>query len=397
MADYRKMNRKFAFMNRQIPFNKPFLTGKETQYIEQAVAAGKISGDGEFSIKCHRFFEHRYGFTKALLTTSCSDALEMCALLINTQPGDEIIMPAYTFVSTANAFVLRGASIVFADSEHNTPNIDTEKLERLITPKTKAIVVVHYAGIACNMDAVTDVAQRHGLYVIEDAAHSIDSYYWQRPLGSIGHLSAFSFHETKNVIAGEGGMLVINDPKFVLRAEILREKGTNRTAFFRGEVSRYEWVDIGSSFLPSELTAAFLFAQLEQIDQIQQKRIALWNRYYERLAAAEARHYARLPYLPPWSHRNGHLFFLICPDNNTRNRLIAHLRAKGIYAVFHYLALHNSPYYQQKHTGGSLPMATHYTNCLVRLPLFYELSFEEVDYICDEVLSFFTEAHNNLP
>ncbi|OWY22837.1 dTDP-4-amino-4,6-dideoxygalactose transaminase [Sphingobacteriales bacterium UPWRP_1] len=377
-------------MNRQIPFNKPFLTGKETQYIEQAVAAGKISGDGEFSLKCHRFFEKRYGFTKALLTTSCTDALEMCALLINTQPGDEIIMPAYTFVSTANAFVLRGARITFADSEPHTPNIDVAGLEQLITPKTKAIVVVHYAGIACNMDAIMQIANRHGLYVIEDAAHSIDSFYRQQPLGSIGHLAAFSFHETKNVIAGEGGMLSVNDPKFVLRAEILREKGTNRTAFFRGEVSRYEWVDIGSSFLPSELTAAFLYAQLEQIDQIQQKRIALWNRYYEQLTPLETQNFVRLPYLPPWSHRNGHLFFICCPDNQTRNNLIAHLRSMGIYAVFHYLALHKSPYYQNKYTGGNLPMADYYTGCLVRLPLFYELGFDEVDYICEQVTAFFT-------
>lgn len=372
-----------------IPFNKPFLTGKETQYIEQAVALGQLSGDGAFTKKCHQFFETRYGFGKTLLTTSCTDALEMCALLIDTKEGDEIIMPAYTFVSTANAFVLRGAKIVFADSEPLTPNIDATKIEALITPNTKAIVLVHYAGIACNMEAIMQIANKHGLFVIEDAAHSIDSYYQEQALGGIGHLAAFSFHETKNVIAGEGGMLVVNDAQFVKRAEIIREKGTNRTAFFRGETSLYEWVDIGSSFLPSELTSAFLFAQLEQIESIQEKRISLWNQYYEQLAVLERMGLLKLPFLPEYGYRNGHLFYLLCPDNITRNQLISYLRNKGVHAVFHYLSLHQSPYYQKKHDGRSLPMSDYYSDCLLRLPLFYELSFAEVDYICEQVITFF--------
>ncbi|HRI26698.1 MAG TPA: dTDP-4-amino-4,6-dideoxygalactose transaminase [Chitinophagales bacterium] len=372
-----------------IPFNKPFLTGKETHYIEQAVALGQLSGDGEFTRRCHLFFEHRYRFNKVLLTTSCTDALEMSAILINTQPDDEIIVPSYTFVSCANAFVLRGAKIVFADSEMLTPNIDAQQIEKLITPRTKAIVVVHYAGIACQMEQVMQVANKHNLFVIEDAAHSIDSFYHRQPLGSFGHLATFSFHETKNVIAGEGGMLAINDPQFNLRAEIIREKGTNRTSFFRGEVAKYEWVDIGSSFLPSELNAAFLFAQLEQLTQIQQKRIALWQRYYANLTLPDAPY--RLPYLPNDTHCNGHLFYLVCPDNATRTRLIAHLQTKGIQAVFHYLPLHLSPYYSKQHgkLQPTLPNCERFAHCLLRLPLFYELSFEEVDYISEQVMAFF--------
>jgi len=263
-----------------IPFNKPYLTGKEAHYLYHAVYSGKISGNGMFTQKCHNFFVQRYGFKKCLLTTSCTDALEMAAILIDIKQGDEVIMPSYTFVSTANAFVLRGATIVFADSGASNPNIDAEKLESLITPKTKAIVPVHYAGIACDMDKIMALAEKYNLFVIEDAAQAIDSYYNGRPLGSIGHLAAFSFHETKNIISGEGGMLVINDERFFRRAEIIWEKGTNRAEFFRGEVNKYGWVDIGSSFLPSEIIAAFLYAQLENLDDIQLKRKSIWNKYY---------------------------------------------------------------------------------------------------------------------
>jgi dTDP-4-amino-4,6-dideoxygalactose transaminase len=271
-----------------LTFNKPFLTGKETAYITDAVASGKISGNGKYTQLCQNYFQNKYGFKKCLLTTSCTDALEMAAILLEIKPGDEVIMPSYTFVSTANAFVLRGANIVFADSMGVNPNMDVESIEALITPKTKAIVPVHYAGIACDMDAIMDLATKYNLFVVEDAAQAIDSYYTgkdgiEKPLGGIGHLAAFSFHETKNIISGEGGMLVVNDPQFAQRAEIIWEKGTNRSAFFRGEVDKYGWVDVGSSFLPSEIVAAFLWAQLEHLEEIQNKRKSIWNQYWEGL------------------------------------------------------------------------------------------------------------------
>ena len=271
----------------KIPFNKPFLSGHELKYIKDALNTGKISGNGKYTQLCHEFFQKKYNFKKCLLTTSCTDALEMAAILIDIQPGDEVIIPSYTFVSTANAFVLRGAKIIFADSEKRTPNIDTEKIEALITSKTKAIIVVHYAGIACDLNKIHKIAKKYKLFVIEDAAQSIDSYYNDKPLGTLGHLATFSFHETKNVISGEGGMLVINDEHFLKRAEIIWEKGTNRSAFFRGEVAKYGWVDIGSSFLPSEITAAFLYAQLENLEKIQNKRITLWNNYFKYLKSLE--------------------------------------------------------------------------------------------------------------
>lgn len=266
-----------------IPFNKPYLTGYETLYIEDAVKSGKISGNGLYTSKCHEYFENRYGFNKCLLTTSCTDALEMAAILCDIHFGDEVIIPSYTFVSSANAFVLRGAKIVFADSRKDHPCIDESKLEELITDKTKVIVVVHYAGIACNMDVIMQIANRYNILVVEDAAHAIDAFYKGKPLGSIGHLGCFSFHETKNIIAGEGGMLIINDKRFNTRAEIIWEKGTNRAAFWRGEVNKYGWVDIGSSFLPSEVIAAFLYAQLENLDKIQKKRKEIWQYYYTEL------------------------------------------------------------------------------------------------------------------
>ena len=371
-----------------IPFNKPYLTGKETFYIQQAVASGKISGDGIFTKKCHQFFEEKYAFKKALLTTSCTDALEMAALLIDIKEGDEIILPSFTFVSTANAFVLRGAKLVFADSRQDHPGLDVYALEQLITPKTKAIVVVHYAGVACDMDAIMALAAKHNIFVIEDAAQAIDSFYKGRPLGSIGHLAAFSFHETKNIISGEGGMLVINDSRFAERAEIIREKGTNRSKFFRGEVDKYNWVDIGSSFLPSDIIAAFLYAQLENIELIQNKRKLLWKTYFDELSAISDQ--IQLPSIPDFATNNAHMFYIVCKDENQRNALILHLKNENVHSVFHYLSLHKSPFYADKHGDRVLPLSDFYTNGLIRLPLFFELETSQVEsIICKSILSFF--------
>lgn len=375
-----------------IPFNKPFLTGNEMKYIENAVKSGKISGNGEFTKKCHKFFEDRYSFKKCLLTTSCTDALEMAAILLNIKPEDEVIMPSYTFVSTANAFVLRGAKIVFADSRPDHPGIDENKIEELITHKTKAIVPVHYAGVACDMDKIMDIADRHSLFVIEDAAQAIDSFYTgkngiKRPLGSIGHLSAFSFHETKNIISGEGGMLVVNDPQFEKRAEIIWEKGTNRAAFWRGEVNKYGWVDIGSSFLPSEIIAAFLWAQLENLDGIQKRRKEIWNSYWHGLKDwAEASH-IQLPFIPDHASNNGHLFYLVCKNLEQRTALINKLKENNILAVFHYLSLHKSPFYQAKHDGRELSESDRYSDCLVRLPFYYELAKKSIHFIIQKLKS----------
>ena len=375
-------------MDALIPFNKPYFSGNETRYIEQAVRSGKLSGDGQFTQRAHGYFERYWGVGKALLTTSCTDALEMAALLLNIGPGDEVIMPSFTFVSTANAFVLRGAIIVFADSTAMNPNLDVEKLEELITPRTRAIVPVHYAGIACDMDVVLATAARHGLVVVEDAAHAIDSFYNGQRLGTLGALAAFSFHETKNVIAGEGGLLTINDLQFARRSEILREKGTTRSAFFRGEALEYNWVDVGSSFLPSELTAAYLWAQLENLADIQRKRTAIWARYFTALAPLRLLGVA-LPVLPAYATNNGHLFYLVCRSRAERDALIAHLAYCQILAVFHYLPLHQSPYYAARHGSRPLPWAVHYANCLVRLPLFYELSETDQQRVLDAVLAFY--------
>ena len=372
-----------------IPFNKPFLSGKETLYIQQAVESGKISGDGAFTKKCHTFFESTFHFKKVLLTTSCTDALEMAAILINIKEGDEVIMPSFTFVSTANAFVLRGAKIIFADSRKDHPGIDEFAIEKLITPKTKAIVVVHYAGVACDMDIIMDLAKKHNLFVIEDAAQAIDSYYKNKPLGSIAHLSAFSFHETKNIISGEGGMLVINVEQFLERAEIIREKGTNRSKFFRGEVDKYNWVDVGSSYLPSDIIAAFLFAQLENIQKIQDKRKAIWNCYFENLS--ELKDKIQLPFIPDFATNNAHMFYLVCKNIEQRDALIAHLKSHEIHSVFHYLSLHKSPFYADKNDGKNLPYSDYYTDGLVRLPFFYELEIEQVKAISKAVLSFFNQ------
>lgn len=368
-----------------IPFNKPHLTGKEAHYMYQAVYNGKLSGNGEFTKRCQQFFEEKYGFKKCLLTTSCTDALEMAAILCDVQPGDEVIVPSYTFVSSALAFVRQGARIVFADSMKRNPNIDAEQIEALITPKTKVIVPVHYAGVACDMDRIMEIAEKHHLLVVEDAAQAIDSYYKGRPLGTIGHLSAFSFHETKNIISGEGGMLGINDERFIRRAEIIWEKGTNRAEFFRGEVNKYGWCDIGSSFLPSEVVAAFLWAQLEHLDVIQNKRKLLWNKYYELLKPLAAHGQFGLPDIPDYATNNAHMFYLVCNSLSERSALIKKLKENDILAVFHYLSLHSSEFYKDKHDGRSLPECDRYADCLVRLPMYYDLGTEDVEKVCESI------------
>lgn len=366
------------------PFNKPYLTGKEVHYIYQAVSSGKISGDGLFTKKCHEFFEKRYGFKKCLLTSSCTDALEMAAILLNLQPGDEVIMPSYTFVSTATAFVLRGANIIFCDSRKDHPGMNEDLIEALITEKTKAIVPVHYGGVACDMDKIMDLATKYNLFVVEDAAQSVEAYYTGRdgvkkPLGSIGHMSAFSFHETKNIMSGEGGMLVINDDRFIERAEIIREKGTNRSKFFRGELDKYGWVDIGSSFLPSDIIAAFLYAQLENIDDIQKKRISIWNNYMSQLSSCTDKF--SMPFIPSYATNNAHMFYIVFKNLDERTKMIVRLKENGFNAVYHYLSLHKSPFYESKYRGLDLPETDRYTDCLLRLPMFYELTDEEINGI----------------
>lgn len=373
----------------KIPFNKPYFTGKETEYIQDAVAKGKISGNGVYTQKCQHFFQERFGFKKCLLTTSCTDALEMAAILCNLVPGDEVIVPSYTFVSTALAFVRVGAKIVFADSMDFNPNLDAESLESLITPRTKVIVPVHYAGIACDMDRIMEIAEKYHLLVVEDAAQAIDSYYKGRPLGSIGHLAAFSFHETKNIISGEGGMLAINDERFIRRAEIIWEKGTNRAEFFRGEVNKYGWVDVGSSFLPSEIISAFLWAQLESLERIQSRRKLLWERYWDLLHPLSDQGFVKLPAIPDYATNNAHMFYILCRNLQERTALIEKLRGEGILAVFHYLSLHSSAFYQDKHDGRSLPFCDGYADRLLRLPLFFELEEEDVDRICSAIHDFY--------
>ena len=374
-----------------IPFNKPYFTGNETKYITESVESGKISGDGKYTKLCHDYFENKFGFKKCLLTTSCTDALEMTAILIGIQPGDEVIMPSYTFVSTANAFALRGAKIIFADSRSDHPGMDESSLSRLITPKTKAIVPVHYAGVACDMDAIMDIALEHGIYVVEDAAQAVDSYYTSRnggvkPLGSIGHFGTFSFHETKNIMSGEGGMLVINDEEFIERAEIIREKGTDRSKFFRGEVDKYGWVELGSSFLPSDIIAAFLFSQLENLELIQNKRIELWKTYQRELKDVNE---VKLPVLHDYATNNAHMFYLVCKSEEERNNLIDHLKKNKIQAVFHYQSLHKSPYFSSLYNGEDLNKADNYSATLLRLPLYFELSEDTVINITDKIKQFY--------
>lgn len=371
-----------------IPFNKPYLSGKELEYITDSVRSGKISGDGKYTKKVHDFFENELGFQKSLMTTSCTDALEMAAILCEIQSGDEVIAPSYTFVSTVNAFVLRGAKLVFADSMVSHPNIDTSHLESLITSRTKAIIAVHYAGVACDMGEIMSLAKRYHLFVIEDAAQAIDSQYKGQTLGSIGHFGAFSFHETKNVISGEGGLLTVNTPKYNSRAEVIREKGTNRSQFFRGEVDKYGWTDVGSSFLPSDIISAYLFAQLEKLEDIQSKRKMIWNKYFDQLQFL-LEFGVDLPQIPDYATNNAHMFYLVCLDLNQRAALINYLKSAGIHAVFHYQALHKSPYYCAKHDDRSLTNCDKFTDQLVRLPLFYELSDIQQQFIIEKISDFF--------
>lgn len=368
-----------------IPFNKPYLHGRELVYIAQAVASGKISGDGAFTKKCSEFFEQKYAVHKALMTTSCTDALEMAAILLNIKPGDEVIIPSYTFVSTANAFVLRGATIVFADSMRNNPNIDPETLESLLTSRTRAIVVVHYAGFACDMAPICSLAKKHGIAVVEDAAQAITGLYRNENLGSIGALGAFSFHETKNVISGEGGMLAVNDVSLCERAEVIREKGTNRSAFFRGEIDKYGWVDIGSSFLPSEIVSAFLYAQLEEVDRIQAKRIQIWEKYWDAFSNLARQFTFDIPNIPDYATNNGHMFYLVLDGLDRRTAFIEKMKTLNVQTVFHYQSLHSSSYYSSKHDGRHLPNSDRFASSLVRLPLYYEMTDQQVNKVIESV------------
>lgn len=357
-----------------IPFNRPFMTGNELAYIQEAHANGHLSGDGPFTRRCHAWLEQRIGSRKALLTHSCTAALEMAAILLELGPGDEVIMPAYTFVSTANAFVLRGAMPVFVDIRPDTLNIDERLIEAAITPRTRAICVVHYAGVACEMDPIMAIAERHGLAVVEDAAQGIMSDYRGRPLGSIGHLAALSFHETKNIISGEGGALLINDPQYAERAEVIREKGTDRSKFFRGLVDKYTWVDLGSSFLPGEMVAAFLFAQMEQADAITGRRLALWQRYHAWAAPFEAAGRLRRPQMPEHCRHNAHMYYLLLPSREARDGLLQRLKDCGIGAVFHYIPLHDTPQGRRcARIAGPLPHTEDLSGRLLRLPLWLGL------------------------
>ena len=358
----------------KIPFNKPYMTGKELGYIAQAHANLHLAGDGEFTKKCHAWLEKRTGSHKALLTHSCTAALEMAAILADIQPGDEVIMPSFTFVSTANAFVLRGGVPVFVDIRPDTLNIDETKIEAAITPRTKAIVPVHYAGVGCEMDAIMGIAERHNLVVIEDAAQGIMSSYKGRPLGSMGHLAALSFHETKNIISGEGGALLINEPRFVERAEVIREKGTNRSQFFRGQVDKYTWMDVGSSYLPSELIAAFLWAQMEDADEITRQRLTIWRTYHEAFAQINSDERARCPIVPDDCQHNAHMYYLLLPDLDSRSKFIAVLNTFNINTVFHYVPLHSSPGgIKFGRTHGEMTVTNSISERLVRLPLWVGL------------------------
>lgn len=370
-----------------IPFNKPYFSGRELKYIEEVCHSTTMSGNGSFTKKCHKFFEEKYGFKKVLLCTSGTDALEMCAMLCDLKPGDEVIVPSYTFVSTALAFLRVGAKVVFADSGYDNPNITLDSIIPLVNEHTRVIAVVHYAGVACDMDAIMQFAKEHNILVVEDAAHSIDSFYKGKPLGGIGHLGAFSFHETKNISSGEGGMLVVNDEQFIRRAEIIWEKGTNRAEFYRGMVNKYGWCDMGSSFLPSEFNAAYLWAQLEQIDDIQGKRLSIWNAY-DKALRGQLSNGIMLPELPDYATNNAHMYYVLCPSLEYRTKFMNYLKDNGIQTTFHYLPLHSSTYYHDKHDGRELPNCDRFADCLVRLPLFYELNEKSISSITEAILSY---------
>jgi dTDP-4-amino-4,6-dideoxygalactose transaminase len=373
----------------QIPFNKPFIPWFSFRHLIGGALSGTIAGNGPYTRKCHAFFERRFGFAKVLMTTSCSDALEMAAILCSIEPGDEVIMPSFTFMSTANAFLLRGAKVVFADTLQDVPNIDPAEIEKLITAKTKAIVVVHYSGVACEMDRIMDIADRNSLFVVEDAAHAIDSFYKGKPLGSIGHFGTFSFHETKNIISGEGGLLMVNSKEFAKRAEIIWEKGTNRAAFYRGEIDKYGWVDIGSSYLPSDAVAAFLYTQIQRFDKIQTRRKKVWWSYARLLKPLEEKGFLKCPVIPDFATVNGNIFYITLPSGEIRDNLIDFLKQHDISALFHYLPLHTSPYFNDKHDGRKLPNTDRFSDTILRLPFFNSLTHRQQKYIVDKVSKFF--------
>lgn len=373
----------------KIPFNKPTMVGKEMQYMTQAIANGQISGDGEFTKKCHKLLEDALGVPKVLLTTSCTHALEMAALLLQIQPDDEVICPAFTFVSTINAFVLRGARPVFADIRPDTLNLDETKIEALITPKTRAILPVHYAGVACEMDAILDIARRHNLAVVEDNAHALFAQYKGRYLGTFGDMATQSFHETKNFTCGEGGALLINNPTYVERAEIIREKGTNRSRFFRGQVDKYTWVDVGSSYLPSDLLAAFLYAQLEACDEIQTKRQHIWSYYHQHLPQWAQEHGVRLPIIPEHCEQSYHMYYMLLPSLDVRQALIAHLKQHDILTVFHYLPLNTSDMGQQfGGKPGDCPVTEDISDRLLRLPFYNSMTDEDLEKVVAALYAF---------
>ena len=377
-------------MSIYIPFNRQNIFGNELEYIQHAYESGKVSGDGVFTKKCSRFIEESFSIKKALLTTSCTHALELAALLIDLKAGDEVILPSYTFVSTVNAIVLRGAKPVFCEIRTDNLNIDEQKIEELITEKTKAIMPVHYAGVACEMDHIMALAEKYSLYVIEDAAQAINAKYKDKYLGGIGHFGTFSFHETKNYSSGEGGALLINNDKFIERAEIIREKGTNRSKFFRGEVDKYSWVDIGSSFLPSDINAAVLWAQLEHLNEIQQKRKFIYKSYYKGLKSLHDKGILKLPTINDFADSNYHLFHLIMENQEVRDDLMGFLKSNGIHAVFHYIPLHEGQFYINNYDKISLPITEELSACLLRLPLFYSLTEEKIDYIIEKIYEYFS-------
>ncbi|MEI7490620.1 MAG: dTDP-4-amino-4,6-dideoxygalactose transaminase [Bacteroidota bacterium] len=372
-----------------IPFNKPYLPLKSLYYLFRSALSGTIAGNGKYTKLSQRWFEKRFGFKKAILTSSCTDALEMSALLCELEPGDEVIMPSYTFMSTANAFLLRNARVVFADVLEKTPNINPGLIESLITPRTKAIVVVHYCGMACDMDPVMQLARKYNLKVVEDSAHAIDGYYKGKPLGSIGDFATFSFHETKNIISGEGGMLIVNDERCIRRAEIIWEKGTNRAAFYRGETDKYSWVDIGSSFLPSDVIAALLYTQMKAFGRIQSARKKLWWDYYKQLQPLESEGLLQRPVVTEYATVNGNFFYILLHSLDERNRLQEYLKKKHIVSVFHYFPLHNSPYFKDKHDGRNLPNTQRFSDCILRLPFYYGLTTGQVTAIVNSIRSFF--------
>jgi dTDP-4-amino-4,6-dideoxygalactose transaminase len=379
--------------NKKIPFNIPFLSGSETKHFEEVISSKKFSGNGNFTKKCLDFFYNKYQFKNSFLTSSCTDALEMCGLLLNIKLGDEIIVPAYTYVASANAFALRGAKIVFVDSNPSEPNIDENKIEESITTKTKAIVVVHYAGVACNMNKIKAIAKKHNLVIVEDAAQSLDAFYIYNekkyPLGSIGNLATFSFHDTKNITCGEGGLLVVNDENFINNAEIIHQHGTNKTAYLKGEVAQYEWVGLGSSFLPSEITSSFLFAQLQYIDIVQAHRISLWEHYFLLLKSDSEKGYFNLPFIPVYATNNAHIFYILLPSKSIRDKLINYLRKENIQTAFHYQALHTSKYFIDNNEEVKLLESEKYSNQLLRLPLYYNLTKNDIERITLKISEFF--------